>query len=113
MELTTKAFFIGRTFFLIRLILAIIYGHYAQSVKIESNSSYKINVIISIILAVGALVDLGLLIGSVMKNKILLYIWIGAQFLVGKEKLTPPWSSPCVITFFLISKFSYFVEILK
>ena len=91
MALTTKAlkaFYIGGTFFLIRLILAIMNGLYAQSVKIESNSSYKINVIISIILAVGALLDLGLLIGSVMKNKILLYIWIGAQFLVGKEKLT-------------------------
>ena len=61
MALTTKAlkaFYIGGTFFLIRLILAIIYGLYAQSVKIESNSSYKINVIISIILAVGALIDL-------------------------------------------------------
>ena len=91
---------IGGLFFLIRLIFAIIYGLYAQSVKIESNSSYIINVMISIILAVGALSDLGLLIGSVMKNKILLYIWIGAQFLVGKEKLTTNWSSPYVVTFF-------------
>ena len=92
---------IGGAFFLIRLILAICCGlYYAQSVKIESNSSYIMNGIFSITLAVGALSDLGLMIGSVMKNKILLYVWIGAQFLVGKEKLT---------TFFPISKFSYFV----
>ena len=78
---------IGGLFFLIRLILAIGYGLYARSVKIESNSSYMLNIMISIILAVGALIDLGLLIGSVMENKILLYIWIGAQFFVGKEKL--------------------------
>ena len=71
---------IGGAFFLIRLILAIGYGLYAQSV----NNSYTMIVMISIILAVGALIDLGLLIGSVMENKILLYIWIGAQFLVGK-----------------------------
>ena len=82
-----RTVYIGGAFFLIRFILAIIYGLYAQSVKNEPNSSYKINVMISIILAVGALSDLGLLIGSVMKNKILLYIWIGAQFLVGKGSL--------------------------
>ena len=96
---------IGGAFYLIRLILAIGYGLYAQSVK----NSYTIIVMISIILALGALSDLGLMIGSVKKNKILLYIWIGAQFLVGKEKLTTPWSSPCATTFFPISKFSYFV----
>ena len=96
---------IGGAFFLIRLIFAIGYGLYAQSVKNEPNSSYKINVMISIILAVGALIDLGLLIGSVMENKILLYIWIGAQFLVGKEKLIMYClvESACVITFFPIS----------
>ena len=80
-------FFIGGTFFLIRLILAIIYGLNAQSVKIESYGSYIINVVMSIALAIGALSDLGLMIGSVMENKILLYIWIGAQFLVGNELL--------------------------
>ena len=90
-----KAFYIGGTFFLIRLILAIMYGLYAQL----SNSSYKINVMISIILAVGALIDLGLLIGSVMKNKILLYIWIGAQFLVGKESMCNHFFSYFVIRF--------------
>ena len=107
-------FFIGGTFFLIRLILAIIYGLYAQSVKIESYGSYIINVVMSIALAIGALSDLGLMIGSVMENKILLYIWIGAQFLISKEKLTTPWSSPCVITFFSYSKiFLFRYQILK
>ena len=96
-----RTVYIGGAFFLIRFILAIIYGLYAaQSVKIESNWSYQINFMISIILFVGALIDLGLLIGSVIKNKILLYIWIGAQFLVGKEKLTTTCSSPYVVTFF-------------
>ena len=79
---------IGGAFFVIRLMLAIIYGLNAQSVKIESYGSYIINVVMSIALAIGALSDLGLMIGSVMENKILLYIWIGAQFLVGKEKVT-------------------------
>ena len=85
---------IGGVFFVIRLILAIICGFYAQSVKLDSNWSYNKYVVISISFAIGALIDLGLIIGSNMKNKIFIFLWIGAQFLVGKEKLTtpgPPW----------------------
>ena len=74
---------IGAVFLMIRifaigLILAIYYGpHYL------STFFFKIYIIS---LVVGALIDLGLIIGSVMKNKILLlYIWIGAQFFVGKK----------------------------
>ena len=39
----------------------------------------------SILCGLGALIDIGLIVGSALKNKTLIYIWIAAQIPLGKD----------------------------
>ena len=46
---------------------------------------YITTMFFSVLCGLGALIDIGLIVGSALKNKILIYIWIAAQIPLGED----------------------------